>query len=392
MMRNILFVSHDASRSGAPIILLNLIIWLKINKNVNPVILLLEAGPLYSDFVSIGEVFVYEKEVKRSFKKQNFLIRFLKRCIYKENVEYESMLSKIHKKDICIIYSNTVSSNWVLPEIKKVIDVPVLNHIHEMYTSIVTYYPEMLSDEIKKNINHFLFVTDLNLKNILANYQIPQEKSTIISEFIDISKIDRLILSKKEFKQKEETEKMTVYSCGKMSFRKGKDYFFEVVKTIAFEFPEIQLEFVWLGEIDHEYVKYIELDFQMNGKEKNFKIMDSVLDPINAVKNFDLMLLLSREDPFPLVAIEAAILSKPIIIFQNASGVENTLIYGEHQISEYGNVGQVVNKIINFYQNPHLMEITGKENHQNAQKFDINIVGEKINVCINSLITKNKID
>jgi hypothetical protein len=33
--------------------------------------------------------------------------------------------------------------------------------------------------------------------------------------------------------------------------------------------------------------------------------------------------------------------------------------------------------------------IPGKENHQNAQKFDINIVGEKINDCINSLVTKN---
>ena len=154
----------------------------------------------------------------------------------------------------------------------------------------------------------------------------------------------------------------------------------------------MHLEFVWLGEIDHEYVKYIDLDFQMKNKNINFTIIESVLDPINIVKDFDLMLLLSREDPFPLVAIEAALLGKPIILFGNASGVENTLIYGEHQISEYGNVDEVINKVINFYENPQLIAITGEENHQNAQKFDINIVGEKINDCINSLIKKNQIE
>lgn len=391
-MKTILFISHDASRSGAPIILLNLIKWLKKYKNVSAQILLLENGPLFSDFNSVGDVYIYKKEFITRDKNQNIFIRILNKYIRSGNGTNESIFTIISQKKISLIYSNTVASNWVLPDVKKVIKAPVINHIHEMYTSIVTFYPDMLSNEIIKNINHFLFVTDLNLKMIQENYHISQEKTTIVSEFVDISKIKNSFHPNLNYLQNGCLEKMTVYSCGKMSFRKGKDYFFEVVKKIAFEFPDKQIEFVWLGEIDHEYVKYIDLDFEINRVRKNYKVIEPVLDPIRILKDFDLMILLSREDPFPLVVIEAAALGKPVIIFKNASGVQNSLIYGEHQIVKYGNVDQVVENILNYYSNPQLIKTTGEQNAHNSESFDINFIGEKISLCINSLIENERVN
>src|SRR4051812_5528003 len=53
-----LFVSHDASRTGAPIFLLNLLRWIKANTALDFEVLLPRGGPLVSDFANLCRVSV----------------------------------------------------------------------------------------------------------------------------------------------------------------------------------------------------------------------------------------------------------------------------------------------------------------------------------------------
>src|SRR4051812_23476343 len=58
----ILFISHESSRTGAPLMLYQLIGWLKDNKFCNPIILIAKKGILDEDFKKLGPVlFFYEK-------------------------------------------------------------------------------------------------------------------------------------------------------------------------------------------------------------------------------------------------------------------------------------------------------------------------------------------
>ena len=51
-----------------------------------------------------------------------------------------------------------------------------------------------------------------------------------------------------------------------------------------------------------------------------FKVLGTVPNPLDFFAAFDVFVLLSREDPFPLVCLEAASLGKPFVCFDNAGG------------------------------------------------------------------------
>ncbi len=54
MSKKVLFISHDASRTGAPIVLLNLLKWFKTNTDIPFQILLKKGGVLEPDFKAIA--------------------------------------------------------------------------------------------------------------------------------------------------------------------------------------------------------------------------------------------------------------------------------------------------------------------------------------------------
>jgi hypothetical protein len=59
----LLFVGHDASRTGAPILLLHLLGWLKANSDVSFRILLGDGGPLEGDYRALAPTWVLRREL-----------------------------------------------------------------------------------------------------------------------------------------------------------------------------------------------------------------------------------------------------------------------------------------------------------------------------------------
>src|SRR4051794_39912860 len=53
-LSDVLFVSHDATRTGAPIVLLHLLRWLRANTDIDPTVLLTGDGPLATEFEAVG--------------------------------------------------------------------------------------------------------------------------------------------------------------------------------------------------------------------------------------------------------------------------------------------------------------------------------------------------
>jgi len=60
MSKKILFVSHEATRTGAPMILIHLLTWIKSNTDLKFNILLLKGGELSSDFENLSKVYHWD--------------------------------------------------------------------------------------------------------------------------------------------------------------------------------------------------------------------------------------------------------------------------------------------------------------------------------------------
>ena len=56
----VLFVSHDASLTGAPIVLLHLVRWLRTNANMDMEMVFVDGGPLLPEFGRYARVLRYE--------------------------------------------------------------------------------------------------------------------------------------------------------------------------------------------------------------------------------------------------------------------------------------------------------------------------------------------
>jgi hypothetical protein len=78
----ILFVSHEATRTGAPIVLLTFLNWLKENTNSEITILFKAEGILISDFRFLSETFCWKPNTLKAFKHD--LYSRIKRRIKKE--------------------------------------------------------------------------------------------------------------------------------------------------------------------------------------------------------------------------------------------------------------------------------------------------------------------
>src|SRR4051812_46277647 len=108
----VLFVSHQATRTGAPIMLLHLIRWVRANTDVRAEILLLRGGPLESEFRKLGRTRVLRPEDGSSFvhKLETGLeyIGLVKSAGRIRGIRYRGLLRRA--KSVDLVYLNSVAS------------------------------------------------------------------------------------------------------------------------------------------------------------------------------------------------------------------------------------------------------------------------------------------
>lgn len=122
------------------------------------------------------------------------------------------------------------------------------------------------------------------------------------------------------------------------------------------------------------------------GIKNNIRFTGLVTDPENLFSELDVFLLTSREDPFPLAAIEAGMLGKPILSFKNATGInEITKNKGGFSVP-YLSIEAMATKVIEYYKNTDLKQ---KHGNYNAAAFR-DFIPEKVCPDLYKIIVENK--
>jgi glycosyltransferase involved in cell wall biosynthesis len=88
--------------------------------------------------------------------------------------------------------------------------------------------------------------------------------------------------------------------------------------------PDADIRFVWAGGAGHpdEGDPPVEEDTAKLGLEDRVHFVGEFTSPADVFGMFDVFCLTSREDPFPLVMLEAAAMGVPIASFANGGVVE----------------------------------------------------------------------
>ena len=100
-----------------------------------------------------------------------------------------------------------------------------------------------------------------------------------------------------------------------MEHRKGVDLWLDVARRLLASAPPGSLRFVWVGDGEPPAEAAALAGVEFSGHSDN---------PSAAMADFDIMTLPSRDDPFPLVVMEAMLLGKPVVAF-DVGGVAHQL-------------------------------------------------------------------
>lgn len=377
----ILFVSHDASRTGAPILLLSLVRWLTAYRQEEMLMLVIDGGDLLEKFRETGKCLQWNIPLvppgilKRLYQKIRFTNNRIK---HQQNV-----LRRIHRFQPDLIYYNSVESCRLVPLLgEKYKQARSILHVHELETVIRQINTGQCFEEAKPFLDRYLAASDLVKTNLVDNHHIPPDQIDRVYEYIDISQWDL------ERKEKSQTSgKFIIGSAGGVHWRKGFAFFI----LLAAELQRRRIkdfECRWTGRMDEEHQAIVFEDLKKLDLSDCVKFLGESSEMDRFYRQMDVFVITSREDPYPVVALEAALFSIPIICWNRGTGTLEFVDRGGGLSVDYLDVGGMADAVLELKNDPEKRKKLGGRAHELALEHDVGLAGKKIYGIVKGLIRK----
>lgn len=392
--KTVLIVSHEGSRTGAPILSYNLMRHLL--KKYNVVMYFFLPGPLLDVCHASGATVV------GPLQGSNFLSGMSIKQITggASNagpllMQGPQLLSGMGIKQITDAVAiefaliNSIQSRHVLPVLAKY-HVPTVSLIHEFaaYTR-----PREAFRETVFWSGQVVFSAPLTRDNMVAEYPdlgtqaypvipqgrciLPQEGSSSAQQKKEEICRIRHIMRPESFAN----EGIVVLGAGFVQLRKGVDLFIECASSMLRKSPELPFRFVWVGkgydpEQDTGYSVYLADQIRRAGLQKHVHLMDEVAELDTVYATADILLLSSRLDPLPNVAIDALTIGLPVVCFDKATGIADVLIelgLGDTCVAAYLDTEDIARKVLALAESKELRAaVAERAAKMAAEIFDMN--------------------
>lgn len=388
--KTILFVSHVADRNGAPLILLGLIKEFKKQTGLPVKILLAEGGPLTVEFSAAGKTFIWEKK-KTTGTGSITLARWLINYFSKLLAEIRKRYILFCIRDTGLVFFNTIV-NGKLHESLLFLKCKYVCYVHELESPIHNLTNGHTLGIVLKNTDFFLTGSGAVRDNLIANHQVNGDiikvvYSSIAEVYRDKKSYSDFISS---FRQKNgiPADAVVIGAAASNEWRKGFDLFLPLISVYLQLYPESNVYFVWKGFRENNKTGFQDLyDY------KKFNIKRAILlphgsDNIEHFACFDIHLLLSREDPYPLVVLEAASLGIPTVCFTGAGGSPEFVEEDSGYCVPYGDLLKMAACLHELAEKPGLRNAKGLKAQQKVASHSQQQAGRDVIDVIKNVLDK----
>jgi glycosyltransferase involved in cell wall biosynthesis len=377
----VLFISHEASRTGAPIVLLHFLRWLRAHATLDFEILLAEDGPLRGEFERLAPVSVLPSWTDGMTPGQ-LLARLRRRLA----------LSRAGTTRWDAVYSNTVANGWVLDALQ-FHSAPVISHIHEL-ESVIDYYGAANLSKVKRHTRQYVACAQAVKDNLVHRHGIPPAVIEGVHEFIpvppgiDARSADVTAPIRAELGLPPDA--LVVGAAGSPDWRKGVDLFIHLAHAVRSRRPDLPTHFVWVGgdPSGRDREDRIQHDIRSLDLQGRTHFVGSRGAPLDWFALFDVFALTSREDPFPLVCLEAASLGKPIVCFDGAGGEKEFVEDDCGYVVPHLDIDVMADRIVMLLESAELRQQCGRRAaHKVRARHDVAIVAPRLLALITDQIT-----
>lgn len=318
MSRRLLVVCHAATRTGAPILLLNFLRWLKTNTDFSFEIVVTGSGPLVSQFAELAPTHVRDPHT--------FAQRVLRRLLGVERwnrIDDWTFRRRMRRRRFDLAYVNTVCPVRQI-KVMAALGCPVLCHVHELdYAVKVMVGYRNLADALP-HVRHFVAASGAVRDYLTGRWAVPASKITLVHEFVTTTPnagSESGGRAKMRAELRLGPDEILVGGCGALDWRKGSDLFLHVARLVQAHPCGGKIRFLWVGanKDEMDYLNF-EHDVLACGLQSRLTVIEKVPNPRDYFAAMDIFALTSREDPFPLVMLEAASLGLPMVCFESSGG------------------------------------------------------------------------
>lgn len=363
----VVVVSHDATRTGAPVLAYNLA--RELEKDFNVVCLLMGPGELHDEFEAHS---IATYEIDR---------RFMTDAQIGEAV---NRICDFHKP--AFVIANSVESRRCLPPFKGR-GVPTVSLLHEFAANIrpVTAFPEVFA-----TADQVVFSTRITLENALEQHAmertqsvhiLPQGKCMIPGSMKNpgASETERDWLRGLLRPGGKDDDSFLVIGGGALEWRKGLDLFVETANQVINAPGGGKFRFVWIGsgydpENDTQHSVHIADQIRRSGLGSQMKVIRATSEIELAYELADLFLLSSRLDPLPNVTIDALCVGTPVVCIDRTTGIADFLAgagLGEACVADYMNPASMAARVRALAEDAELhAEVSARGKAAALERFD----------------------
>ncbi len=348
----IIVVTHELSRTGAPILAMN--IAKRFSENYNVIVYSLKDGDILEDFIThINQAIVFRQATKFNNRINQIINKII--SLSRNALLYKITRAVNKKYKIKFAIVNSIVSAESLSALSNNF-IPCLTLIHE-FASYVS--PKSLMMDTFLLSNSVIFSTNITLQNAkkcsptlkcLDSHILPQglcetQNKTLFKKTDE----NELQILQETFETKTNSKQpIIILGAGSVIYRKGVDIFIEIASLVCSKLSDQPLRFIWIGSGYKEktggsYDSYLYDQIQRSKLENKCIFIDSTRNIEYAYKRADIFLLSARLDPLPNVAIDAMHHKKPVVCFDNASGIAEILRLNDlgHCVAPYLNTHEI---------------------------------------------------
>lgn len=336
-MTKICFISNEAARTGAPAILLGLSQWLQTHRRIESVHVLMRDGALRPDFERLGKTHAWiPTDLNQPERFHKRLGKLLRQRGHSDPGVWLNRILENEQPDI--LYLSTLVLGKYLQQVKKKPRQRIVSHVHELLPSL-----RQLSNDaqvrIQLNLSDGIIACAPCVADMLrTTYGVSASRCTIIPEYILPDPSGPALEGSAEVPASVARElgtKPTLLAAlrdgtpligngGTPIHRKGFDLFPQLVRECKRQFREGPFHAVWMG-CGEGSAAHGEMEWDLNrmGLREHVTLVPSVSLPTFRwlLSRLAVLTLLSREDPFPLVVLEAGRLGVPTVCFEGSGAI-----------------------------------------------------------------------
>jgi glycosyltransferase involved in cell wall biosynthesis len=329
-----LVVSHEARRTGAPRVAIEIQRSLHGDGGTEVVSLLRGGGALAGEFAATSDRLQREPlaRVRAGLRRS----RWMRRRV--DQLDELIAWSMLKRSRPTVVYLNTVKSAcYVRPALR--LGIPTILHVHELGVLASSTLRRYRVGDRWKDVR--LVACSTAARDGLAEQvHVPASDIDVVHSPVDTNDVERRGQQVGDPGGAGEASPLVVAACGVVNERKGADLWVRVAQVVGEKRPDLAVRFQWIGRQPSEWPGDVARDLAVDDR---IDWVGEVAEPHPLIAAADVFTLPSREDPFPLVVLEAMALARPIVAF-DVGGVREQL--DDTGVVDAGNVDAMAEAVV----------------------------------------------